>query len=119
MNDEKNDMNREDPEKNISSPLKHHLRAMLPDGEGKTTRDPLPREFLEDASEGLQQVKDEKQLETVLQQLNRQMHLQLIHKKKSRKRRGIGDLSWAYWAIIIILIFSILGYLVIRMSLKH
>jgi hypothetical protein len=118
MNDEKNDMNREDPSENSSASL-NRLRAMLADGEGKTVREPLPGEFLQDASEGLQQVKDEKQLETVLQQLNRQMRLQLTPKKKNRKRRGIGDLSWSYWAIIIVLLLTILGYLVIRMILKH
>jgi hypothetical protein len=82
-------------------------------------RDQLPAEFLSDASEGLNQVQDDQQLKTVLQQLNQHMHQQLGHKKTYYTRKGIGDLSWTYWAIIIILLLTIVAFVVVRMILKH
>ncbi len=43
------------------------------------------------------------------------MHHQLTHKKMHKRKKSIGDLSWTYWAIVIILLLSIVGFLVIRM----
>ena len=80
--------------------------------------DQLPAEFLSDASEGLNLVQDDQQLETVLQQLNLHMHQQLAPKKTHRTRKGIGDLSWTYWAIVFILLLTIAAFVVIRMFLK-
>jgi hypothetical protein len=53
----------------------------------------LPEAFLEDASEGLNQVQDRTQLDTVLKQLNHQLHQQLKSRKKHMGRRAPGDFS--------------------------
>jgi hypothetical protein len=107
------------PEKKLPASLDTHLRAILPEKELNQFREQLPAEFLSDASEGLDHLEDLKQLESVLQQINQQMHHQLAFKKLQRKRRSIGDLSWTYWAIIIIFILIFTGFIVIRMLLKH
>ena len=119
MTDEKNDMNPADPRKKLPASLDKHLRAIIPEKDLNQFREQLPAEFLSDASEGLDQVEDTKQLESVLQKLNQQMHQHLAHKKTHKKRRSIGDLGWTYWAIIIILLLSIVGFVVIRMLLHH
>jgi hypothetical protein len=78
-------------------------------------REQLPAEFLSDASEGLSQFKNTKQLESVLQTLNQQMHRQLTPRKVHKRKKPVGDMSWSYWAIIIILLLCIVGYVIVRM----
>jgi len=113
MSEEINDM--EHPENKLPDSLGDHLRTMMAEKELNRFREQLPAEFLSDASEGLNQLKNTKQLESVLQKLNHQMHRQLAHKKLRKRKRTIGDLSWTYWAIIIILLLSIVGYVIVRM----
>jgi hypothetical protein len=115
MTEQKDDMI---PNENkLPNSLDGHLRAIMEEKELSRFKEQLPAEFLSDASEGLAQLKDTKQLESVLQHLNKQMHQQLKHTKTRRKRRSIGDLSWTYWAIMIILLLVIVGYVVVRMLL--
>jgi hypothetical protein len=115
MSEETNDMDK--PENIVPDMLGNHLRSMMAEKELNRFREQLPPEFLSDASEGLNQLKDTKQLESVLQNLNKQMHHQLSHKKVHKRKRSTGDLSWSYWAIFIILLLSIVGYVVVRMLL--
>jgi hypothetical protein len=113
MTEEINDMNH--PENRLPDSLDDHLRMMMAEKELNNFREQLPAEFLSDASEGLNQLKDTKQLESVLRNLNQQMHRQLAHKKVHKRKRSIGDLSWSYWAIIIILLLCIVGFVIVRM----
>jgi hypothetical protein len=119
MNEETNDMIPADPEKDLPASLDKHLRSIMAEGDLNKFREQLPKDFLLDASEGLGHLKDAKQLDFVLQQLNKKMHQQLTHKKTNRKRRSIGDLSWTYWAIIIVFLLTIIGFILVRMTLKH
>jgi hypothetical protein len=119
MTDKKDDMLPDESRNKLPASLDSHLRAFMAEKELIQFREQLPDAFLSDASEGLSQLHDSKQLDSVLQQLNQQMHQQLSHKKMHRERRGMGDLSWTYWAIIIILLITITGFIVIRMFLKH
>ena len=119
MTEKTNDMIPTDPEKKLPASLDRHLRNILPDKDLNHFREQLPPAFLSDASEGLDHLRDTKQLETVLQQLNQQMHQQLKHKKTHKYRKSVADMSWSYWAIIIILLLSIAGFIVIRLLLSH
>jgi hypothetical protein len=113
MSEEINDMNH--PENELPESLDDHLSTMMAGNELNRFREQLPVEFLSDASEGLSQLKDTKQLESVLRNLNQQMHRQLVHKKVYKRKRSIEDMSWSYWAIIIVLLLSIIGYVIVRM----
>lgn len=113
MSEEINDMNH--PENKLPESLEDHLSSMMSGNELNRFREQLPAEFLSDASEGLSQLKDTKQLESVLRNLNQQMHRQLVHKKSHKRKSSIGEMSWSYWAIIIILLLSIVGYVIVRM----
>jgi hypothetical protein len=119
MKDESNDMTPEEFRKNIPASLDQQLRALLGDGGASPFKEELPAAFLKDAREGLEQVKDEKQLEDVLKKLNLQMHLQLTHHKKNRKRKNVENMTWTYWAILLILLLVIVGFILVRMTLKH
>ena len=113
MSEEVNDMNH--AEDKIPASLDGHLRNLMGEIELKRFRQQLPEEFLSDATEGLHQFKDAKQLESVLKKLNGQMHRQLGHKKLQKQKRKISDISWTYWAIVIILLLCITGYLIVQM----
>ncbi|HEY2648029.1 MAG TPA: hypothetical protein VGI38_02510 [Puia sp.] len=115
MNEEINDMNSSD--KKLPDSLNSHLRAIMAEKELNRFREQLSEEFISDATEGLSGEKDSKQLESVLRNLNQQMHRQLAHKKPPKRRRSIGDLTWNYWAIIFILLLGIVGYVAVRMFL--
>ena len=117
MTEETNDMI--PPENELPASLHKHLRTILPEKELNSFREQLPAEFLSDASEGLGHLKDTRQLESVLQHLNKQMHNQLAHKKTKKRRPSIGDQSWSFWAIIVIFLLIFIGYIVIRMLLRH
>jgi hypothetical protein len=94
------------------------LRAMLNELDQKASMEKLPADFLTDASEGLHQVKDEKELAAVIQKLNKEMHQHLTHVKTKRLKRSIGNLNWTYWAVILIILLTIISFIVIRMQLK-
>ena len=72
MSEEINDMKH--PDNKGPDPLDDHLRTLMAEKELNNFREQLPAEFLSDASEGLRQLKDSKQLESVLRNLNQQMH---------------------------------------------
>jgi hypothetical protein len=115
MNEEINDIGH--PENRLPETLEDHLRRIMAEMELNQFRQQLPAEFLTDASEGLSQLKDNKQLESVLRNLNAQMHRQLAHKKVHKRKKNIGDMSWTYWTIIIILLLSIVGYVIVRLQI--
>ena len=115
MSEEINDMS----QSGFPDSLDEHLRSMMAGKELDRFREQLPADFLTDASEGLSQLKDTKQLETVLRNLNQQMHRQLVHKKVHKRKRPFGDMSWSYWAIVVILLLSIVGYVIVRMLIRQ
>jgi hypothetical protein len=119
MEEETNNNIPGDSERKLPISLDVHLRAIMKETDLKDFHKQLPAEFLSDASEGLLHVNDTKQLESVLQQLNQQMHQHLQHKKTHKRTHHIGNLSWTYWAIIVILLLSITGFIIIRMLLHR
>jgi hypothetical protein len=119
MAEETDDIKPTDPGKKIPPSLERQLGHFMTERELENFRSQLPKAFLDDASEGLNQVDDGTQLETLLKQLNRQMHQQLKSRNKRGGRKTPGDLSWAYWAILIILLLAVCAFIVIRMLLNH
>lgn len=73
-------------------------------------------EFVNDAVEGLQSVRDKQKLNEYVNHLNKDLHKYLQSKKLSKEKRKTKDLSWIIVAVIVILLLCILGYIVIRMQ---
>ncbi len=119
MEEETNNNIPEDSEKKLPASLDIHLRGIMQEAELKDFQKQLPAEFLSDASEGLHHVNDTKQLESVLQKLNQQMHQHLQHKKTHKRNHHIGNLSWTYWTIIVVLLLTIVGFIIVRMLLHR
>jgi anti-sigma factor RsiW len=77
-------------------------------------------EFLNDAVEGLQQVKNPRNMQAYVEELNAAMQKSL-EKKKTRRQRlrsRIKDEPWTYVAIILVLALCIVAYVVIR-QIQH
>ena len=119
MSEEKNDMNSAGQEKKLPPSLDRQLRSVIPEKELGHFREQLPEAFLKDASDGLDQITDDGQLDGMLKKMNHQMRQQLLHKKRKTGRRPISEFGWSYWAIVIILLLCICAFLVIRLMLHH
>jgi hypothetical protein len=76
-------------------------------------------EFLNDAVEGLQQVKNPRDMQAYVDQLNAAMQKSLEKKKSRRLRRRLKDDPWTYLAIILVLGLCLLAYVVIRKALHQ
>src|SRR6187200_3225494 len=71
-------------------------------------------EFINDAVEGLQEVKNKKNIETLVQQLNTDLHKELEQKKIRKQKRKLKEYHWIYFAIILILLLLIVTWFVIQ-----
>jgi hypothetical protein len=73
-------------------------------------------QMMNDAVEGLQQFKDQKKLDTYVEQLQKQLNT-YIQKKKERRTpkwfRGQYDV-WIFISLIVILLLIVIAYIVIR-----
>ena len=71
-------------------------------------------ELVNDAVEGLQQVKTGKNIETLVEQLNSDLRKKLHQKKAGRNKRKLQEYSWVYLAIILILLLVIAAWFVLH-----
>ena len=76
-------------------------------------------EFLNDAVEGLQQLKGKKNMQAYVDELNAAMHKSLEKKKERRLRRRLKDEPWTLLAIVLVITLCVLGYVVIKILLRH
>ena len=73
----------------------------------------VDNEFENDALEGLQQMAGNKKLDGYVDQLNKELHQYIKHKKDRRDKRRINNGLWVYTAIAFILIIIVLAYMVL------
>ena len=77
-------------------------------------------EFLNDAVEGLQKMRDKKDMQAYVDDLNASMQKSLQKKKNRRLRRRLKDDPWTYLAIVLVIVLCVLAFYVIRQVLvKH
>jgi hypothetical protein len=74
-------------------------------------------DFMNDAIEGLQRIKDKKDIQPYVEQLNKKLQQLLEKNKQRRQKRRIREYPWIYFTIILILVICIIGYFVIRQFL--
>ncbi len=89
----------------LSEKEKHELEEAMIDSE-----------MVNDAMEGLDGVKNKKEVTALVEQLNLNLKKQLEKKKSKKIKRSIKDLPWLYLTIVLILIMILIGFLVIK---KH
>ncbi|MGC4038855.1 MAG: hypothetical protein QM764_23055 [Chitinophagaceae bacterium] len=79
----------------------------------------LENEFTEDAVEGLQQFQDEKQIGSLVEQLNRDLRKKLEKKKQRRDKLRLKEQPWLSISVLIILLLVIIGYMIVHRMLLH
>jgi hypothetical protein len=75
-------------------------------------------DLVNEAVEGLQHIKNKKNLQTYVDQLNKNLHIQLQQKKQLRQKRKLKEYPWIYFTIVLILLLCVIAFLVIR-NLLH
>jgi len=79
----------------------------------------LASEFGDDAMEGLQEIKNKKDISLLVEQLNRDLHKKLEKKKQRREKFRIKDQPWLYITIVIILLLIVLSFVVVYRMLQQ
>ena len=75
-------------------------------------------DFVNDAVEGLQQIKDPATLAAIKEQLNQQLKKTTLKKVSRKKHRKLQDQQWLILAVLVILALSVAGYLLIHFYSK-
>lgn len=119
MTEDKNDMFSGESGVPEDKKLLEYLNGSLPDTERNNLEEQVPdNPFLQDAVEGLQEIPEPGNLPKVVSHLNRQLHQQLAAKKNRGEKKEIKFGEWIYWAILIVLLLGITGFLMLRFMLK-
>ena len=92
----------------LSAEKKHEIEKKL-----------LESEFTNDAIEGLQEIKNKKQIAYTVDMLNRDLKKKLEKKKKRREKMQLKDQSWIYIVILIFILLIIISYIVIQRFLHQ
>lgn len=74
----------------------------------------LDNDFSSDAFEGLQNIKDQRHLQVLVEQLNRDLKKRTEKKKAYKEKRQIKQDPWVLIAIILILALAIIAYFIIQ-----
>lgn len=70
--------------------------------------------FMNDAVEGLEDVKNKENIPRLINDLQAGLKKQLDNKKKRKEKRKLREQSWIYYTIILLMILIITAYLVIK-----
>jgi ATP-dependent Zn protease len=79
----------------------------------------IDSEMLNDVVEGLEKLKNKKDISTLVEQLNTNLKKQLEKKKSKKLKREIKNLNWIYFSIILILILILIGFLIVKINMEH
>jgi len=74
-------------------------------------------DMLNDAVEGLEDVKDKKKIIEFADKLNADLQKRLEKKKSRKEKMKLKDQPWLYFAIVIILLLLVICFVVIKMHL--
>lgn len=87
----------------LSGEEKHEIEKQMADSD-----------FLNDAVEGLEDIKNKKDLSLFVEQLNADLQKQLDKKKKRKEKRAWKDQPWVYLAIILLLALTVICFIAIK-----
>ncbi len=89
--------------RNLADADQHELEKQMNDDE-----------FMSDAVEGLEQLKNKNAIPDYVHQLNTGLKKQLDKRKEKKEKRKIFPFYWIYIAIILLLLLTIVAYMVIK-----
>ncbi|MDH7461510.1 hypothetical protein QEG73_09475 [Chitinophagaceae bacterium 26-R-25] len=76
--------------------------------------DTVDNDFMNDAMEGLQSLKDNKKINFFVDQINSDLHKRLDEKKARKNKRRLKEEPWIYMAVVIVLVLIVLAYVVMH-----
>lgn len=82
-------------------------------------KDMLEGDFEADALEGLQEIRNKKDLSYIIDQLNRDLRTKTDKKKKFRDKLKMKEEPWLWITLLIILLLIILSYVIIHFQMKQ
>jgi tRNA U54 and U55 pseudouridine synthase Pus10 len=88
----------------LSEEEKHEVEKMMADSE-----------FINDAIEGLENMKDKQKIATVLYELNNSLSKRIQQRRGKQSKKGFPDLTLIITATVTILLLIILAYIIYRM----
>ncbi len=91
----------------LSGEQKHEVEKLMADNH-----------FMNDAMEGLEQVKDPKNIELMVDQLNRDLRKKIDKKIRIKQKRRLKEYPWIYFAAFLLLLLIIIAWFVIN-RLQH
>ena len=89
---------------NLSAEERHAIESKMIDSS-----------FLSDAVEGISSMKDKKQIQQYVDELNNQLQKQVQQKKKRKAKRKLPSMDWIITSVIIVLLLCVLGYFVLHL----
>jgi hypothetical protein len=111
-------LNEEDDLKNDDL-LRYVQGDLSRDDQHKVEKQIAGSDFVSDAVEGLQGIRNKKSIEDYVDELNRQLHKQVETKKKRKEKRRLKEYPWIAIAVVIVIGLCLLAYVVIRYYQKN
>lgn len=87
----------------LSGPQEHEVEMSMADSD-----------FMNDAVEGLQAVTRQNEIQTYVEQINKDLHKKIQKKKGRREKRRLKEEPWGYVAILVIILLCIAGVFLVR-----
>jgi hypothetical protein len=116
--DLKDILNEDDDHRNDDL-LKYVQGDLSKDDQYKVEQQMNNSDFVSDAMEGLQNIRNKRSIEQYVEELNRQLHHQVEKKKKRKEKRRLKEYPWITTAVMVVLGLCLLAYIVIRYYQKH
>jgi hypothetical protein len=74
--------------------------------------------FMSDAMDGLQELKQQADVQLIVDKLNHGLKKQLDSNKKNRAKRIIKNEAWIYYTVVLLLLLASIAFIVIRMFIN-
>lgn len=114
-----NDILNEDDDLKNDDLLRYVQGDLSGDDQHKVEMQMAGSDFVSDAMEGLQRIRNKKSIEDYVDELNRQLHKQVETKKKRKEKRKLKEYPWIVIAVVIVIGLCLLAYAVIRHYQKN
>jgi hypothetical protein len=99
--------------------LLQYLKEQLPPGDTHAFEKMMANDpFVDDAVEGLQQIKQTDKVPAYVEQLNRNLQQKIALNKKRKDKRRWKEQPWIYLVIATLLILIIISFVVIKKQLQ-
>ncbi len=96
-----------------------YLQGKLsPDKKHEVEKQLMQDEFNSDALEGLQDIKDQEQIQYMVEMLNRDLKKKTEKKKQRREKMRIKYQPWVFISILLLLLLIVLSFLAVYRLLK-